>query len=131
MNRMVDERKDFNVIFVVYSTEYESFVSANAGILSRCTRYDFKDYTPDQLTEIFKKMCRDSKDFYDQKAIDKIHIYFEVLYKNRTDKTGNARAVQKLITEMRKRRYPRIKGIKNASPQDKYCFIETDVPDYE
>ena len=30
MNRMVEERKDFNVVFIVYKTEYESFVSANA-----------------------------------------------------------------------------------------------------
>ncbi len=130
MNRMVDERKDFNVVFIVYRTEYESFVAANAGILSRCTRYDFIDYTPDQLTDIFKKMCNDSKDFYSEAALDKVRNYLSLMYQNRTDKTGNARAVGKLLAQMRKIRYPRIKNISGISPAQKYCFEQSDVPDY-
>ena len=130
MNRMVEERKDFNVVFIVYKTEYESFVSANAGILSRCTRYDFEDYTPLQLTEIFKKMCKDSKDFYTEETLEKVHEYMKQLYENRDDKTGNARAVERFLAQMRKNRYPRIKNIKNVSPEEKYCFIAEDVPEY-
>lgn len=130
MNRMVEQRKDFNVVFIVYKTEYESFISANAGILSRCTRYDFEDYTPCQLTEIFKKMCRDSKDYYTEEALCKVREYMENLYQNRDDKTGNARAVERFLSMMRKNRYPRIRNMKNISPKEKYCFIGDDVPEY-
>lgn len=130
MNRMTDERKDFNVVFIVYKSEYEDFIKTNAGILSRCTKYEFKDYDPDQLTEIFKKMCRDSKDTYTDGAISKIKEYMTALYENRNDKTGNARAVEKLLAQMRKLRYPRIKNISNESSSDKYCFTEEDIPDF-
>ncbi len=130
MNRMVDERKFFNVVFIVYSTEYEAFVSSNAGILSRCTRYDFNDYTPDQLTDIFIKMCNDSKDFYSEDALNKVKDFLNLMYQHRTDKTGNARAVGKLLAQMRKRRYPRIKNISGISPAEKYCFEQSDVPEY-
>lgn len=129
MNRMVDERRDFNVVFIVYSTEYEDFISSNAGILSRCTRYDFNDYTPDQLTGIFKKMCGDTKDCYTQETLEKVHEYMEKLYIRRTDKTGNARAVERFLTQMRKNRYPRIKDLKGIPANEKYCFEVSDVPE--
>lgn len=127
MNRMVDERKNFNVVFIVYSTEYEDFISANAGILSRCTRYDFKDYTPQQLTDIFKKMCSDAKDYYTDEALEKVREHMEKLYASRTDKTGNARAVERFLADMRKRRYPRIKNMKDVPPEVKYRFEKEDV----
>ena len=127
MNRMVDERKNFNVVFIVYASEYDDFISANAGILSRCTRYDFKDYTPDQLTEIFLKMCRDSKDTCSDEALELVRKQMEEVYRTRTDKTGNARAVQKMLTEMRKKRYPRIRNMKDVPPEVKYRFEAEDV----
>ncbi len=130
MNRMVDERKNFNVVFIVYSTEYEDFISSNAGILSRCTRYDFVDYTPDQLTEIFLKMCRDGKDYCSEEALQRVREYMERLYSERTDMTGNARAVERFLALMRKRRYPRIRDMKDVSPEVKYRFEADDVPEY-
>ncbi len=130
MNRMVEQRKEFNVVFIVYKTEYDAFISANAGILSRCSRYDFEDYTPQQLTEIFQKMCRDSKDFYTDEALAEVYKYMTDLYEKRNDKTGNARAVERFIAQMRKNRYPRIRNMKNISPEEKYCFIKDDVPVY-
>ncbi len=129
MNRMTDERKDFNVVFIVYRSEYEDFIKTNAGILSRCTKYDFNDYDPDQLTEIFKKMCRDSKDTYTDNTIIKIKEYMTDLYENRNDKTGNARAVEKLLAQMRKLRYPRIRNMSDITAAEKYCFTEDDIPD--
>ncbi len=130
MNRMVDERKDFNVVFIVYSTEYDDFVSSNAGILSRCSRYDFKDYTPEQLTDIFRKMCSDSKDTYTEGTLEKVRDYLSKMYENRTDKTGNARAVERLLADMRKKRYPRIRDMRDVPAVQKYCFDAADVPEY-
>ena len=131
MNRMVDERKKFNVVFIVYSSEYEDFISSNAGILSRCTRYDFRDYNPEQLTEIFLKMCRDSKDICTDEALIKVREYMEELYRTRNEKTGNARAVERFLADMRKKRYPRIRSMKNVPPEEKYRFEPEDVPVFE
>ncbi|MDO5560788.1 MAG: AAA family ATPase [Oscillospiraceae bacterium] len=130
MNAMTEERRDFNVVFIVYKSEYKEFAAANAGILSRCVRYDFNDYTPVQLTEIFKKMCRDSRDTYDEETLAKVSDFLKKLYENRNDKTGNARAVSRLLSEMRKRRYPRIRKLTGVPADEKYCFRAADVPDF-
>ncbi len=46
-------------IFCMYETEIEAFKNKNSGIASRLDIYHLRDYTPQEQTDIFRKMASD------------------------------------------------------------------------
>lgn len=148
LNRMETNRRDFNVVFIVYSDRVEEFLNCNPGLESRLQRYDFKDYTAEQLYEIFALMCKKGRDKFSKSAGDSVLALFKKLYDGQLSKNGNARIVRKLIDEMRRKRYRRVQnkigeemGIsvsevavmrsmgKLKIPEDAYVFEAADVPE--
>lgn len=108
LNRMEIDRKNFNVIFVLYETKLEEFLNVNPGMESRVKTYHFKDYTGEQLTEIFMKMCRKNQDEISDEAKTAVNRLLQRLYDEGYTKNGNARIVRKLLENMRQLRYARI-----------------------
>lgn len=50
---MEDHRKDIVIILAGYTKEMAEFMSTNSGLVSRVPhRFDFEDYTPDELVQI-------------------------------------------------------------------------------
>ena len=87
-------RGKFVCIIAGYTKEMLDFFDANSGITSRFNkRLEFTDYTPDQLTHIFRKKLE--KEGYGLDADAELHIdkFFEKMYKRRTKNFGNAREV--------------------------------------
>ena len=79
--------------------------------------YEFKDYTADQLVEIFKIMCRKMQDTYEPDALSAVSALLHRLYDSQLTRDGNARIVRQLLEEMRQRRYQRvISGLAAALP---------------
>ncbi|MBQ8300129.1 MAG: AAA family ATPase [Clostridia bacterium] len=95
---MEDHKGEFIVIFAGYRDEMKTFTDMNPGIASRIGyTFEFPDYTPDELLEIFKRKISKigfelSNDI--EKEVLNICEYF-----SKRKAFGNGRFVDKLIQE--------------------------------
>jgi SpoVK/Ycf46/Vps4 family AAA+-type ATPase len=87
LKRMEDHRDRLVVIVAGYTNEMNEFVESNPGLKSRFNRYlFFNDYGPDDLLNIFKKLCRDSRFNPTEATSQKMYDLLFNLYSDR-DKT--------------------------------------------
>jgi len=69
LKRMEDDRGKFIVIAAGYPKEMENFINANPGLKSRFNWYfNLKDYSPDEMLEIFKLFAKSKKYKVEEKA---------------------------------------------------------------
>lgn len=100
VKQMEDHRHDLIVIVAGYGDEMKRFISSNPGLQHRFTRYfNFVDYTPQQLTTIFKSILSDKKFLIAKDAEEKAFRYFEFLYNSKSKSFGNARTAHNLFEE--------------------------------
>lgn len=92
---MENYRDNLVVIFAGYKKEMDGFLRSNSGIVSRIGyTMDFKDYTTDELIQIFRSMFEKAGFILDESAIEKVR---EIIEKFRdTEGFGNARFVRNL-----------------------------------
>ncbi len=92
---MEDNRDNLVVIFAGYTKEMQDFINSNSGIASRIGyTLNFKDYTVDELLEIFKGMVNKAGFKITNDALDKAK---EIIIKNKNMKNfGNARFVRNM-----------------------------------
>ena len=99
---MEDNRDNLVVIFAGYTKEMQDFINSNSGIASRIGyTLIFKDYTEDELIEIFKGMVKKAGFKITDKALLKAR---DIIRENKDVKNfGNARFVrnmyEKTVTE--------------------------------
>ena len=153
LNRMESDRKNFNVIFILYTSLKDEFLRVNPGMASRVLMYEFRDYDGRQLSEIFLKMCEKNRDEVSGGALAKVKSLLSDLYGRGLTVNGNARIVRKLTENMRQNRYRRMTGElamklygsddaasrgkvsalrsmgKLELPEKAYTFEESDVPE--
>ena len=100
VKQMEDHRHDLIVIVAGYGDEMKRFISSNPGLQHRFTRYfNFVDYTPQQLTTIFKSILTDKKFLITREAEEKAFRYFGFLYNSKSKSFGNARTAHNLFEE--------------------------------
>ncbi len=100
IKRMEDNENEFVVIAAGYPQEMNAFINSNPGLKSRFTHFfNFDDYTPDELLDIFKLIS--SKEEYTIKdgALDQLKKQFINLYRKRDKSFGNARLVKNYFNE--------------------------------
>ena len=92
---MENYRDNLVVIFAGYKKEMDGFLRSNSGIVSRIGyTMDFKDYTTDELIQIFRSMFEKAGFILDDSAIEKVR---EIIEKFRdTEGFCNARFVRNL-----------------------------------
>ena len=90
---MEDYRDNLVIIFAGYTKEMSDFLDSNSGIVSRIGyTFDFKDYTNEELIEIFKQMMNKSGFVVEGTVINKLD---EIINQNRSIKNfGNARFIR-------------------------------------
>lgn len=99
---MEDNRDNLVVIFAGYTKEMQDFINSNSGIASRIGyTLNFKDYTEDELLEIFKGMVAKAGFKITNEALYKAR---NIIRENKDAKNfGNARFVrnmyEKTVTE--------------------------------
>ena len=99
---MEDNRDNLVVIFAGYTKEMQEFINSNSGIASRIGyTLNFKDYTEDELLEIFKGMVKKAGFKITNEALYKAR---NIIKENKNAKNfGNARFVrnmyEKTVTE--------------------------------
>ena len=89
---MEDNRDDLVVICAGYTGLMEEFLASNPGLRSRFNKFiDFPDYTPDELTEIFRLRCESYKLAVEDEALECAHAFFENRCENKPEGFANAR----------------------------------------
>ncbi len=127
LNPMTEE--PFTVIFAVYTSRFDDFMSIDPGIESRVEVIDFPDYTSEQLYEIMERMLEKQNREMLNNCKDKLKVLFKNWYdtRNITPNFGNARSVERLIESMDNNRKKRI--IENSiSNSDRFILTYEDVP---
>ena len=95
---MEDYREDFIVIVAGYPKLINEFLKSNPGLQSRFNNFiDFEDYSPDELFEIFSRMCKKEKYKATESANEMLIKHFYNIYNKRDSYYGNAREVRNLF----------------------------------
>lgn len=92
---MEDNRDDLIVIVAGYPDLMNEFLNSNPGLRSRFSKFiNFSDYTPAELTAIFKKMCSEAGYSPDHECLTYVEQFFERRYQTRNENFANARDVR-------------------------------------
>ena len=92
---MEDYRDDLVVIFAGYTKEMQAFLDSNSGITSRIGyTMEFKDYTNDELKQIFRGMVTKAGFILEEDALEEVE---KLINENRDTKNfGNARFIRNI-----------------------------------
>lgn len=100
LKRMEDNKGKFVVIAAGYPEEMETFLTSNPGMKSRFNHtFLFEDYTPDELTDIYKLMMGKDEYIISDDALTLLKKEFTKLYRLRDSTFGNARLVRKFVED--------------------------------
>lgn len=120
-----EQRGKFVCIIAGYTKEMLDFFDANSGLASRFNRrLEFADYTPEQLTTIFRGKMEKEGYGVDADAEEHLEKFFEKMYKRRTKNFGNAREVVSTFEEALERHRERL--LAEGKAED-YLFNRTDI----
>jgi len=95
LKEMEDHRNDLVVIVAGYDEPMQQFIESNPGLKSRFNRFiHFEDYTPEEMYEIFCKLCSKNAYTIEEAAEPILKDYFASLRKELSDDFANARTVR-------------------------------------
>ena len=131
LKRLEDDRGKFICIVAGYTDQMHDFIDTNPGLKSRFTQtIHFDDYTPDELTEIFKNLCKGKNFTVDAETEGAIHRQFEQLYLRRDKNFGNAREARRLFDQAVERQSQRLVGMMgnpSFTDADMYSITAADI----
>jgi len=129
---MEDYRDDLIVIVAGYPDKMEEFLRSNPGLQSRFNKYiNFDDYTPEELLEIFVKMCEKNGYKATEGAIEKIKQILSLLHETRSDSFANARTVRNLFEKLLTVQADRLADFETVSNEDLETILEEDIDKIE
>jgi SpoVK/Ycf46/Vps4 family AAA+-type ATPase len=100
LKRMEDARGKFIVIIAGYPDQISTFLQSNPGLESRfVSRYRFHldDYTPEELSAIFRKLAESENYELDDDATLSVLQYFMAICANKDKNFGNGREARNLF----------------------------------
>ena len=98
LKRMEDERGKIIVIAAGYNADMDRFLDSNPGLTSRFTKHiSYDDYTPDEMTAIFKSMVKAKEMNLDILAEEFVLEKFENIFGKRDKNFANGRTVRNLF----------------------------------
>jgi len=101
LKRMEDKRGEFIVIVAGYTDRMVSFLESNPGLRSRFDRkFDFEDYSFEELDTIFNNMIVAEELKLDKKSSEFMKDYFKELVRQKSKYFGNGRAVRKVVEKV-------------------------------
>lgn len=134
LKRMEDNRGEFIVIVAGYTDKMQQFLESNPGLRSRFDRkFDFEDYTSDELYSIFQYMI-DKEDLkLDKKATEFMKDYIKELVRQKSKYFGNARAVRKVVERVIKNQNLRLAElpVDKRTPAMKRTVTLEDVKNFD
>ncbi len=128
LKSMEDQRADLAVIAAGYPQPMRTFIEANPGLRSRFSRYfDFPDYSPPELLEIFEKLSHDGGYKLDAEARQKALDMFAKLHKGRDRHFGNGRTARNAFEASLTRQANRLAAIANPSREQLSLLTGEDI----
>ena len=125
---MEDHRDDLIVIVAGYTDLMANFIHANPGLESRFNKYFyFEDYDGEQLTEIFRSMCRKNGYELDAAADHAAAEAFQVLYERRDENFGNARDVRNFFERSVACQSDRVAALENIDKEALMALTAADL----
>ena len=92
---MEDHRDDLVVIVAGYTEPMQEFLDSNPGLRSRFNKFIlFKDFTPDELLEIFKSQCAKGSMEPTEEACEAAGAHFAALVEEHDPSFANGRTVR-------------------------------------
>ena len=129
---MENHRDRLVVIAAGYPEEMTHFLDSNPGLKSRFKTFiHFPDYSPDELFEIFLKICHDGKYTLTPEAEEKLALKIGQISDERGKGFGNARAMRNLFEQSLTRQARRILALGTQAPEDLIILDSEDIPDIE
>jgi stage V sporulation protein K len=125
---MEDNRDDFVVIVAGYEEKMTEFINSNPGLHSRFNKYiGFKDYTPEELLEIYLLQIQKVQLTIEEAAKKKVYKLFKKLYDDRDSSFGNGRLSRNIFEKTYEKQANRLvkEGIEKA---DISLIKEEDIP---
>ncbi len=109
MKIMEDHADRLIVVVAGYKEKMEQFIKTNPGLRSRFSQtIDFRDYTSEEMAEIFKVFAADYEYVLAEGTDSKVLAYLKNLKGNARDRFGNARGVRNLFDEILRRQSARL-----------------------
>ena len=123
VNQMDIHKHDLCVIFAGYKEEMLEFLEMNPGLDSRVPfKINFKDYSNNELLEIFNKMIKESN-FYLENGLEELLLkHFEEV--KRSKNFGNARYVRNFVERLKIKQANRLINDTNS---DLYTITKEDI----
>ena len=123
VNQMDLHKNDLCVIFAGYKEEMLEFLNINPGLESRIPfKINFKDYSNNELLEIFNKIIKDSN-FYLEEGLEELLLnHFEEVKKNKN--FGNARYIRNFVERLKIKQANRLI---DENSNDLYKFTKEDL----
>ena len=125
---MEDNRDDFVVIVAGYEQKMTEFIGSNPGLYSRFNKYiGFKDYTPEELLEIYLLQTQKVQLKVAEDAKKKVYKLFKQLYDERDASFGNGRLSRNVFEKTYEKQANRLvkEGVEKA---DISLITEADIP---
>lgn len=132
LNPLTDRAHPFLTIFAVYPSMLDEFLKLDPGMESRFEIIRMPSYTGPQLFAILQMMMGKSKPplSMSEETGSLLERVCCCIYDSRTEHTGNARRMERLLEEMNALRRKRCKA-QNISVKDPACsvFLPEDIPE--
>ena len=129
---MEDHRDDLIVIVAGYPDKMEEFLDSNPGLQSRFNKYiHFDDYSPEELVQIFDRLCEKNSYKLTEGAHEKVKQMLEFLHETRSENFANARTVRNLFEKLLAIQADRLAAMESVSDEDLLLIIEEDLDKVE
>lgn len=127
LKAMEDNRDDLVVIVAGYSELMDSFINSNPGLRSRFNRYMyFKDYSLQEMIDIFKMRCEKSLYKLENKAAEE--ALSDLIKRCQEDENfGNARGVRNLFEKILMVQANRLAGETEITKEKLMCITAEDI----
>lgn len=124
---MEDNRGNLVVIVAGYPELMKQFIDTNPGLSSRFSKYiPFKDYSVDELIEIFEFICKQYAYHITDKGKTLLKEHIAKLIENKDDTFGNARTIRNIFEKAVALQANRLMGLETL-PQDLSTLTEVDM----
>ncbi|MCC5635221.1 AAA family ATPase [Nostoc sp. CHAB 5844] len=131
LKMMEDHREDLVVIVAGYKGEMSRFIASNPGLKSRFSRsIHFEDYSPLELTEIFKVRCEQHGYLLSEKTLEAVrHLVNQ--FEHQIGELGNGRFVRNIFDRCVAIQCNRLAKLAKPSKNDLKTFLPADIPTHE
>jgi len=128
LKRMEDYRSRLVVIVAGYTEPMAKFLKSNPGLSSRFTRFlHFDDYSTEELTEIFLKLCNEGEYRLTESALGRLREICTEAVAGSDEHFGNGRYVRNLFEKATMRQSARLGALKTIARKQLLTIEAEDI----